>query len=454
MLENRTVRELLDAAPVTPDLRDNWFGALGLTAVVIEIVLIWRLTLGHDRPPMEPDAGIFQHIGWYLTEGGRLYVDAWEPKLPLPYETTAALAVVAGDDMYLFHLLNVGLMALSVVGIVLLVGLLAHRLTGDPYASTVAGLSMFLLPGFAIRPAYGFKARYLLLFTGLLAIYLFFRERHVASGVAAAASVGYWQLGAIFPLLVVGLALHRRDRRVLAAVVAGGLGTTVLMLLPVVVVWDSVPEMIAQTVLIPTIVGDEAALPERLFAGVLHFKWASPLVLVGVYGLRRGLRSDLRRRDWWVLAGAGWFGLIVFFVDFEVGGYTDLIAGLAFVALGLGLFAATLTSRRRRAALAGVIAVLLIVNVVAFGSLGLLFPPADTPEPVPMEELRTNERALHVESVPDDTPDVRYLYWNRERPATCHYRLSLMEIGWLELVGDAPSAGCSDLVEVRTVLSR
>jgi hypothetical protein len=32
---------------------------------------------------MESDAGIYQHIGWYLTNGGALYIDAWEPKLPL-----------------------------------------------------------------------------------------------------------------------------------------------------------------------------------------------------------------------------------------------------------------------------------------------------------------------------------------------------------------------------------
>lgn len=32
---------------------------------------------------MESDAGMYQHIGWSLTNSGALYIDAWEPKLPL-----------------------------------------------------------------------------------------------------------------------------------------------------------------------------------------------------------------------------------------------------------------------------------------------------------------------------------------------------------------------------------
>ncbi|WP_318568636.1 DolP-mannose mannosyltransferase [Salinigranum marinum] len=116
---------------------------------------------------MEPDAGIYQHIGWYLANGGTLYIDAWEPKLPLSFEPTAVLSYLAGDDMYLYQLFNVVLMMLAVVAIVLLVGLLTHHLTNDAFPSVVAGLSMFLLPGFAVRPAYGFRWASVLVPVGL-----------------------------------------------------------------------------------------------------------------------------------------------------------------------------------------------------------------------------------------------------------------------------------------------
>jgi hypothetical protein len=422
---------------------------LVVLTVLIEFVEVWRLISAYERPPMAPDAGVFQHIGWYLTNGGRLYVDVWEPKLPLPFETTAFLALIAGDDMYLYHYLNVGLMVLAVVGIVLLVGALTHRLTDDALASTVAGLSLFLLPGFAVRPAYGFKAKYLLLLTGLLAVYLILNDHPVASGVMAAASVGYWQLGVIFPLIVVGLAFHRSDLRTAGVVVLSGSVFAVVMLVPVVVLWQSTSEMVAQVVVIPMLADDSASLFERIVAGVVHFKWASPFVLLGVYGLVRGAREQLEREDWWLLAGAGWFGFVILFVDFDVGGYTDLIPGLAFVAIGIGLLSARLTAERLRDALTAALVGVVVLNVVAYGAVGLAFPAVDTPAPAPMDDLRTNERARDLSVVPDDTHDVRYYYWNREVPETCHYRLSLMEVNWLQSVGTDDLSGCSDLQEVQ-----
>lgn len=152
-----------------------------------------------------------------------------------------------------------------------------------------------------------------------------------------------------------------------------------------------------------------------------------------------------------MIAGVLWFGLAILFVDFDVGGYTDLIPVLAFVAIGLGLVGSRLTPHRR-AILAGAVVVIVFVNVFSFGTLGLVFPAADTPAPTPMDELRTNDRALQLGNVPDDTHDVRYYYWQKETPETCHYRLSLLEVNWLELTGDRLSSPCSDLREIQTVL--
>jgi len=430
---------------------DNWLVALILVPLGMQLLQVWRLTLGYDRAPMTPDAGIFQQVGWYLTRGGRLYVDVWEPKLPLPFETTAVLALIAGGNMYFYHLLNVLLMILLAIGCVVLVGLLTFRLTADRYASTVAAFSLFLLPGFGVRPIYGFKAKYALLFAGLLAIYLFVTDRPVASGAAAAASVGYWQLGAIFPLVVVGLALQRRSRRAVAAVVSGGVIFTVLMILPVFFVWDAGSQMVAQAAVIPALVGSEAPVMTKILAGGEHFKWASPFIVVGTSGLVIALKDDLGARDWWLPACALWFGFVVLFVDFDTGGYTDLIPGLAFLAMGVGLFATSRSRTDLRVLLGGAVACVVALNLVAFGAVGLVFTPVATPAPESTAELQTNERALELANVPDDTPDVRYLYWQRAIPETCHYRLSSNEVRWLQQVGAQPSTDCSDLAEVRSV---
>lgn len=432
--------------------KHHWVSFIMVTSLGVQALGLFRLVLRYDRPPMTPDAGIFQHIGWYLVHGGRLYVDAWEPKLPLSFETTAALALISGGDMTVFHYLNVVLMIGATVGTVVLVGLLTHYLTENPTAAVVASLSLYLLPGFAIRPVYGFKAKYMLIVAGLLAIYLALYGHYLASGAVAAASVGYWQLGAIFPIIVLGLALQERDWDALGSVVTGGFVFTTLMVAPVVLFWHSGSEMVAQAILIPLLSGNEASIGEKLLAGVLHFKWAAPLVLVGVYGAWRGTTVTRQRPDWWVLAGGAWFGAVVLLFDFDVGGYTDLIPGLAFVAIGVGLVIDSLDAEASRLCLGSVVAGLVLFNVVTFGGIGLVFSPADTPAPTPMDELRHNDRADALAAVDDDVPDVRYLYWQQMKPETCHYRLSLLEVNWLERVGNGPQRGCSDVAEVRTVL--
>jgi len=439
--------------------RDRRLAFPVLFAVVTELYFFLTITLNFSRPPMAPDAGIFQHIGWYVTQGGRLYVDAWEPKFPLSYETTGLLAVLSTGDMYRLHLLSVLLMAASVCVIVGLVVILVYDITGDDTAAALAGLSLFLLPGFAVRPAYGFKAKYPLVLCGLLAIYLYTRGYPALSGAAAAASVGYWQAAAIFPLLVVGMAIQQRDTRALERVVAGSLGFTVVMLLPVVFFWHSTSEMLVQVFLVTLGTDEHTSLFARLVAGVVHFKWASPLVLLGGLGLAHTARccftgDDLivGRSEWWIPAGAAWFAFLVFFVDFETGGYTDLIPGLPFVAIGIGIVAATLCDRRRKQYLGSVLALLLVVNVVFLGSVGVVFTPVDTPGPEPMSELESQDLPeAHDEAEP--VPDVRYIYWQQIEPSTCHYRLSMMELRWLDRIGSTTDSRCVDFGTARSRLA-
>ncbi|KAA9399953.1 hypothetical protein Har1130_02405 [Haloarcula sp. CBA1130] len=408
---------------------------------------------------MAPDAGIFQHLGWYLTRGGRLYVDAWEPKFPLSYETTGILALLSGGDMYQLHFLSVVVMSAAVCAIVGLVVILVHDITGDDIAAPLAGLSMFLLPGFAVRPAYGFKAKYLLVLCGLLAIYLYTRGYPALSGVAAAASVGYWQAGVIFPLVVVGLAIQQRDMQSLERVVAGGLGFTVVMLMPVFLLWHSVSEMVVQVFLVPLQTEEHASLLARLVAGVVHFKWASPLVLLGGLGLAHTTRccftgndGVVGRTDWWVPAGAAWFAFLILFVDFETGGYTDLIPGLVFVAIGIGMIATMLRDRQQTKYLGLALALVLVVNVAFLGSVGVVFTSVETPGPEPMSDLQSHDLpAAYDEAEP--VPDIRYLYWQQSEPSTCHYRLSVMELRWLDRIDSSVDSRCLDFGTARARLA-
>lgn len=429
-----------------------------LTTAAVELYFFAKIALANGRPPMTPDTGIFLHIGWYLTRGARLYADAWEPKLPLSYETTALLALLSGGDVYLLHMSSVVLMMAAACGVVGVVSALVWDITRDRFAASIAGLSVLLLPGFFVRPAYGYREKYLLLLAGLLAIYLYTHGYPALAGASAAASVGYWQAAIVFPCIVVGMALRNRNWEALARTIAGGLAFTAAMILPVVLVWHSTSEMLVQSVLVPLVTEESTPLVTRLVGGAAHFKWASFLVLLGVVGL--GVvavsvlfdRNDpVGRDEWWILAGAGWFGFFILFVDFETGGYTDLIPILAFLAIGLGVVAARLPRGRPRQYLSGAVAAVLVVNIVLLGSLGLVFSPVETPGPVPMSELQSEERATQVEEV-GPVPDIRYTYWNRLEPSTCHYRLSVMEMQWLERTQPYSGKECMDLATARKAI--
>lgn len=419
-------------------------------ALAVESLFAVRITTAHRRPPITQDAALFQHAGWYLAHGGRLYTDVWDLKPPLTFEITAGVSLLVGGDPYWLHLLSVAAMMLSVCGIVVLIGLLTHHLTDDVHASLLAGVSMFLLAGFAVRPAYGFKSKYPMLLCGLLALYLFVSDRQTGAGVSAAASVGFWQLGAVFPLLLVGLALDRRDWQGLGRVAAGGLVTSVLMFSPV-LLWGSTSEMLVQTVLVPLSLPEETPFSMRLFGLAFHYKYAAPLVALGTYGLVRFGWSSAGRDAWWVLAGAGWFWVVVLFIDFEIGGYTDLIPLTAFVAIGIGLLVASLDTPLLSRTVVAVVLAVCVLNVALLGSLGLVFKPVRTSGPVPMSDLRAGDDA-DATAVAGARADVRYLYWNQLEPRGCHYRLSGMERDWLDRVDASVSDPCFDLVTARSRL--
>lgn len=69
---------------------------------------------------------------------------------------------------------------------------------------------MFLFAAFSIRLGYGFNTKYLLVPAGLLSIYLLFVDgRPFLSSIAVGVSVRFWQLRAVFPLILLGEAIRR-----------------------------------------------------------------------------------------------------------------------------------------------------------------------------------------------------------------------------------------------------
>lgn len=359
-------------------IEPNYLVTLAVTGLIVQALFAWRIIGADRRPPMTRDAALFEHGGWYIANGAAMYHDIWDPKPPLAFEIPGVLAVIT-DNLYALHLLNVALMCIAAIGSMVLVGLLTKHLTGDSSAATVAGLAMLVLPGILVRTTLGFKAKYLVIAFGLLAVSLALHRYPFWSGLVAAASTGVWQIAIIFPLVVFGIVLDRDERDQVLRVIAGVTVMVVVMLIPV-IKWGVVEAMIVQAGIAPFLLPEEFSIPVRLYWGVMHFKYGSVFVLLGVLGMYRFARSGILRRDWWVLAFAGYFGAIVFFVDFDIWGYMDLVPGLPFVAIGVGVLYASLDRETYRALLAAGLAVVIVINVAFFGSFGVLFAPVETPE--------------------------------------------------------------------------
>lgn len=395
-------------AKANPRRAPAWLVGLLSLGVASQAVAVWRvhgdLPAG-TRPPLR-DSVIFEYIGWYLTQGGRLYLDVWELKPPLPYEFTAAVSLLAGGNPVLAHWLNITLTSAAAVATAALAGALVADLTGDGVAAFAAGVALYAFPAYHWRAAFGFKVKYFVPLLVLLGVYLARRERPGLAGIAAGAAAGFWQLAVIAPALALGVARRRGGRSAMRRVIAGTVGTLLVIVLPV-VYWGAVEAMVTETFLVPLLVGDQLGAASPLWVATRLLGGSLPVFGLGALGVVLGLARK-PRDTWWLALGAGWFAAMAIIVDLD--GAPDLFPVLAFLAVGVGMALGLETGSQRPAAL--LIAVIAVVSVVTLGGFGLGDPMVYQPGPMIYEPGRTVE-------LPYTIIDRAHLFWNQQKPATC-----------------------------------
>jgi len=382
--------------------------------------------------PVLGDSMIFEYIGWYLSEGNRLYVDVWEVKPPLAFEITTIFALVAGDNVVAYHALNVlATVAALLAGAAAAAGIV-HELTEDPLAAVTAGLVTFVLPRYFFRALIGFKSKYFVIAAGLGCLYLAYRERPGTAGVAGAAAVGFWQLAVVFPVAALGLCWQAKGRAGARRYVIFGVGAGVVMLLPV-VIWGAIPAMFAEAVLTPLLMESTKTFTERVHLFVRVLGRALPIALIGVAGVASGLRPDRIRQEWPIVLVAGWFTFQVLGLDFD--NSPDLFPWLAVIGIGVGFAVAAgrrvewprpesgdlavdgeaVRSTGSQALAVGIIlfATLSVVTMGGFGSgsTGLTSPQTyDT-----STELTPDFGGATTYNATEN----QYIYWNRVEIPTC-----------------------------------
>lgn len=388
-------------------IRFRWELGLVVFGVLTQAFTIWEQyhDLGRTERLRLFDHVIFEYIGWFVTHGGgRLYVDIWEIKPPLSFELTAALALVFGGDVYQYHLANVALTTVVLILTPVVLARLVIELTDDVEAGVLAGVALYAMPRYHWRAPMGFKAKYYVLLAGFGALYLYYRDHPFASGVAGAAAVGLWQLGAVFPLLTGALTLQRNDRRFRTRWVGGVVLGGVAVLAPVVLVWRAGPAMVAEVVLAPLIATESATAVERLRYAVQLLDGALPVFLFGAFGCVLTLVGPRRDEQWWLPAGLAVFAVQVVLLDLDR--YPDLFPIFAFAAVGLGVLVGRHVDWVR--AVIVLVAFLAVLNVVTVGGFGV-------GQPAPSKGYETYQ--LGTVSGPVDTTgplgseERQYVFW-------------------------------------------
>lgn len=391
----------------------HWFTLLvgGATALVT-LATIGRFVL--EPYYITDDSALFQHAGWYITQGATPYVDFWDLKPPLIYAVTTTLAAITGGNMVLLHLLSVLVSIVTIISGVALVGLLTYRATSDEIASFTAGVTMFVVPSIYMLPSSGIRPKYFAFLFGVAALLLAVDDRPGWSGVAAAAGTGFWQLGAPLAILIVAIAWQRGSLRSAGWAVVGGTAVTIAVVAPFVVTGLTIP-LVLETVLAPIYGIERYTIVGRLLAIIVELGYGTLLVPLGVAGWGMAALRDITD-TWWIGTGGSLYLLQPFL---EMQGAIEMVLLIMFLALGVGIVVAETSLPSRRTIIVGGIVLLAVLNFY------WLTGPV-TPVKASIQEEREERAILDYEMLPekpDDVPSMQTIYWEQRRPEICHYRL-------------------------------
>lgn len=431
-----------------------------LLVVLISIIGISRsaVQVFWFREPFKihRDSKLFYHIGSIMQTGHVPYVDVWEVKPPLTYETAAIISFLGGRDPTTTHAMGVIFTYCMVLGVAVLLYILIKELFNDSRAGVLTAAVWLSYPAVHYFPALGFRVKYFALFFGILGLYLAVQHRWVLSGVATAFGAAYWQFAIVFCILAIGIsASHaytkqrsfRNNWHSIAAVSFGFVVSFIIVVLPI-FLSGGFFAMISEVIISGLIAGEEANPIRRLGLGLLKLKSAFPLVILGVAGFGYLVKEGVDCGKWISLGGI-LFAIQIFFLDFD--GAPDLLGGYVFIALGVGGFYAVASDDTKKYIMSLVL-VCLVVSTVLMGGTGTVIRPIyeDRPNQPDQAHLTKGVRVVGEmvggKSLTGERregnsselrsqlglPSIDEIYRTNWDPTTCHYFLSNAEKKWVQ----------------------
>jgi len=318
----------------------------------------------------------------------------------------------------------------------MLLAIIIHDFTGSKLAAAAAALTMVAFYGFPRLATLGFNTKNVVVFLGVLSLYLQLKRRPALSGVFGALSVGYWNVSIVFPALALMLAFEKGGWKAGKRTLAGGLITAGVILVPV-LLWGTFEAMIVEVIIAPLLLPEVAELRQHVMKFVTAL---GPLIWVVVPSVIVFLIISVRnlRAYWWILAGIILFSLHIFFYDFD--SYPDMFTWMVFAALATGIVTGIFPKLLMRSAL-----VLLLAAIIAVGILD--------PRTHPLYRLVTNPRSAEQVRA-EGVPRMADIYWNQLIPETCYYRMAEIHRVWAERMEDTIFVTECDSVSISDALAR
>jgi hypothetical protein len=337
------------------------------------------------------DPAFFMYIGLRQWNGDLVYRDIFDIKPPLTHEFMSALAFISGGNRGVLYLLSIFATMLVFVGSCYLLFRLAAEHVPD-HAAFAVGVFPIVAEQVWTAPGARYSVKYFTVFFALLTVWLLKKERLRAAAITSVCSVGFWQGGAFFPLLVLYRSPNRWQTVRDISLVSVSISLPYLLA-------GATTQMATQVAVAPLLASDEG---DTLLEEAIKFTPDSALLtfvfLILIAGVLGGLRTS---RDEFL--SAGWFLLFLFFVDYD--GTLDTIPVL--FCLGFGLVSVyQFTSS----------------SVVRSVSLGLVLAAVVQSLPVfPWSDI-----SIHGLREP-----FQLFYWDADIARQCHVKMSDVGERWI-----------------------
>lgn len=199
----------------------------------------------------------------------------------------------------------------------------------------------------------------------------------------------------------------------------------VLAIIPF-LLWGALVPLVIESVVVSLVTPTPVTVLGRIYNTLDALGYATVLLPVAAVGWvwSTSVLNGCSDAQWWMLGGGVLFSAQVLFFDGE--GWPDIMTLLLFVALGVGVVAAS-QPRARRWILVGFLALLIVTGPVWADSATA---PLRTEFDGVQQRYPTQTSEGAEAAIEQSRPSMQEIYWEKIEPETCHYYFGGIEVQW------------------------